>query len=98
MINKFLEIRKNYAFGDQYDYFNHPNCIGWTRTGNENHPGGIAVLISNGDNGIKNMQTASPNTTFIDITEHIKEPVVTNKEGWGNFLCQGESVSVWIPK
>lgn len=98
ILDKFLEVRKNHAFGDQYDYFNHPNCIGWTRTGNEDHKGGIAVLISNGENGLKNMQTASPNTTYIDLTEHINTPVVTNNDGWGEFLCLAESVSVWIPK
>jgi len=98
IIEKFLDVRKKYAFGDQYDYFDHPNFVGWTRTGNEHHHGGIAVLISNGENGLKNMQTTSPNTTYIDITEHIDKPVLTNNEGWGEFLCQAGSVSVWIPK
>jgi len=98
MIDNFLKVRKNYAFGDQYDYFDHPNCVGWTRTGNEAHPGGVAVLLSNGENGLKNMQTASPNTSYIDITEHIKDTVVTNSEGWGEFHCLAGSVSVWIPK
>lgn len=98
LIDKFLEARKNYAYGDQYDYFDHPDCVGWTRTGDEKHQGGMAVLISNGDEGHKHMQTASPNTTYIDITEHIDKPVVTNDDGWGEFLCQEASVSVWIPK
>ena len=98
MIDKFLEVRKKYAYGDQFDYFDHPNCVGWTRTGNENHQGGIAVLISNGENGLKTMQTASPNTTYIDITEHINKPVLTNNEGLGEFLCPARSVSVWIPQ
>jgi alpha-amylase len=98
IIDKFLDARKKYAFGDQYDYLDHPNCIGWTRTGNEKHQGSIAVILSNGENGLKNMQTASPNTTYIDITEHIDDTVVTNNEGWGEFLCLAGSVSVWIPK
>ncbi len=98
LIDKFLEVRKNYAFGDQYDYFDHPNCIGWTRTGNEKHRGGVAVLLSNGESGQKNMQTSYPNTSYIDITEHINDHVVTNSEGWGEFHCLAGSVSVWIPK
>lgn len=98
MIDKFLDVRKNYAFGDQYDYFDHPDCVGWTRTGNEDHQGGIAVLLSNGENGLKNMQTGSPNTSYVDITQHVKKTIVTNSEGWGEFLCQAASVSVWIPK
>ncbi len=98
IIDKFLEARKTYAFGDEYDYFDHPNCVGWTRQGDENHKGGVAVLLSNGDDGLKNMQTPSPDTTYIDITEHINAPVVTNSEGWGEFRCRAGSVSVWVPK
>lgn len=98
IIDKYLEVRKNLAYGDQYDYFDHPNCVGWTRTGNEDHPGGIAVLISNGDDGFKSMQIASPNTTYIDATEHLDNEVVTNDQGWGDFNCPAGSVSVWIPK
>lgn len=98
IIDKFLQVRRNFAFGDQYDYFDHPNCVGWTRSGDEIHRGGIAVLISNGENGRKNMQTASPNTIYFDLTEHISQPIMTNNEGWGEFLCQAASVSVWITK
>jgi alpha-amylase len=98
IIDKFLNAREKYAYGDQFDYFDHPNCVGWTRMGNEDHQGGMAVLISNGESGQKNMQTASPNTAYIDLTKHINTLVVTNNEGWGEFLCQASSVSVWIPK
>jgi alpha-amylase len=98
LIDKFLAVRKKFAFGDQYDYFDHPNCVGWTRTGNEEVPNGMAVLMSNGEVGLKHMETGSPNTTYTDITEHINETVVTNKDGWGEFRCQAGSVSVWLPK
>jgi len=98
IIDKFLETRKKYAYGDQYDYFDHPNCVGWTRPGDENNKGGMAVLLSNGEDGFKNMQTASVNITYVDITEHINDPVVTDNEGWGEFRCPAGSVSVWVPK
>jgi len=98
MIDQFLFVRKKYAYGDQYDYFDHPNCIGWTRIDNKNNLGGIAVIMSNGRDGRKKMQTASANTTYIDLTKHIEESVVTNEGGWGEFRCNGGSVSVWIPE
>ncbi len=98
MIDNFIQARKSYAWGDQYDYFDHPNCIGWTRTGNEEHPGGMAVLLSNGDDGKKFMETGSPDTAYVDITGHIDEKVTTNRDGWGEFRCKGGSVSVWVPK
>lgn len=98
IIDKFLYVRKDYASGEQKDYFDHPNCIGWTRSGNATNHGGIAVLLSNGDNGFKNMQTTSPNTSYIDITENVGDTIVTDNDGWGEFRCLERSVSVWIPK
>jgi alpha-amylase len=97
LIDKFLYARQNYAFGKQYDYFDHANTIGWTRLGDEDHPGGMAVILTNGSDGSKRMEVGQPNTTYIDLTEHIKEPIVTDADGWGDFLCQGNSVSVWVP-
>ncbi len=97
LIDKFLYARRTYAYGEQYDYFDHPNTIGWTRLGDREHPDGMAVILSNGDIGIKFMEVGQPNRTYIDITEHICEPVSTNKDGWGEFRCNAGSVSVWVP-
>lgn len=98
LIDKFLEARQAYAYGEQYEYFDHPSMIGWTRQGDPEHPGGLAVVLSNGEGGSKCMEIGHPNCTYIDITEHIKEPVTTNDEGWAEFSTQGGSVSVWVPQ
>lgn len=98
MIDNFLKARRDHAWGEQHDYFDHPNCVGWTRTGNEENPGGMAVLLSNGEEGKKHMETGSRNTTYFDITEHINETIETNNDGWGEFRCNAGSVSVWVPK
>ena len=98
LIDKFLEARRTYAYGDQYDYFDHPNTIGWTRLGTEEFPGGMAVVLSNGDAGSKWMEIGHANKTYIDITEHVEEPVTTNEEGWADFRCEAGSVSVWVPE
>jgi alpha-amylase len=42
------------------------------------------------------MKVGKPHTQFYDVTEHIKEPVYTNEYGWGEFRCNGGSVSVWV--
>ena len=97
LIDKYLLVRRDFTYGEQYDYFDHPNCVGWTRTGNDDHPGGMAVILSNSEAGAKHMKTASPDTTFVDITEHVTEPVVTDSEGNGEFRCSAGSVSVWVP-
>jgi alpha-amylase len=96
LLDKFLFVRQTYGYGHQYDYFDHPNTIGWTRLGDEEHPGGMAVILSNSEEGTKFMEIGQANCKYIDITEHIKEPVITDNNGWGNFSCQGGSVSVWI--
>ena len=98
IIDKFLLARQTYAYGAQYDYFDHANTIGWTRLGDKEHPGGMAVILSNGEEGTKSMEVGQPNRTYIDITEQIDEPVVTNDDGWGEFRCQAGSVSVWVPQ
>ncbi len=97
LIDKFISVRKQYAYGNQYDYFDQPDCIGWTRTGNNENPHGMAVILSNGDESSKNMETGSPNTTYFDISDHVNETVKTNNEGWGEFRSKAGSVSVWIP-
>jgi alpha-amylase len=98
LIDKFLQVRQTYAFGDQYDYFDHPNTIGWTRLGNDDHPGGMAVVLTNGEAGSKWMEVGQPDTYYVDITDHVATPVMTNEKGWGEFSCAAGSVSVWIPK
>jgi len=98
IIDRLLFARKQYAYGDQYDYFDHPDIIGWTRLGSEQHPGAMAVILSNGEGGSKWMEVGKPNATFYDITDHIKEPIKTNEHGWAEFRCNGGSVSVWLEK
>lgn len=96
LIDKFLYVRKHYAHGEQYDYLDHPNRVGWTRLGNQQNPKAMAVLLSDKLGGPKWMEVGKPNTKFIEYTEHVKEPVYTNEWGWGEFKCNGSSVSVWI--
>ncbi len=96
LIDKFLYARQAYAYGEQRDYFDHPNTIGWTRQGDDEHPGGMAVILSNGGDGWKRMEMGQANCTYVDITEKIKEPVTTNDEGWAEFRTLGGSVSVWV--
>ncbi len=96
LINKFLFARKAYGFGDQHDYFDHPNTIGWTRLGNNDHPGSMAVVLTNGGDGYKWMNMFRTNAQYADITGHVGNLVTTNSDGWGQFPCLGGKVSVWL--
>lgn len=98
-IDKLLQARCSYAFGVQRSYFDHPNCIGWTREGDEQHSG-CAVLMSNGDNGNKFMEIGKryAGRIFIDMLGKNPSEVKINSDGWGEFLAPAGSLSLWIER
>lgn len=96
IIDRLLFARNHFAYGPQYDYFDHPDVIGWTRLGSAAHPQAMAVIMSDGPGGSKWMEVGKPHTAFYDVTEQIKEPIQTNEHGWAEFRCNGGSVSVWL--
>ena len=98
---KILKVRANLAYGMQKDYLDHNNCIGWTRSGdNEHKNSGLAVLMSNGDEGFKEMEIGKhfAGKMFIDVLGNRTEEVTIDENGRGEFFCQSGSVSVWILK
>lgn len=97
LVDRFLHARMAHAWGDQHDYLDDPQCIGWTRAGDEAHPGGLAVVMSNGEGGVKHMHLGVPNTPYRDVTGHITDVVLTDGEGSGDFSCTAGQVSVWVP-
>ena len=98
-IDNLLHARAHFGYGIQRDYFDHPNCIGWTREGDHEHAG-CAVLLSNGDNGTKSMEmgTRYSGKVFIDMMGKNTGEVMINDEGWGEFYAPAGSLSVWISK
>lgn len=96
VIDRLLAARNECGHGPQVDYLDHPNHIGWARLGNDEHPRAMAVLLSDGGEGKKWMDVKRANATFTDILGHVAHPVTTNAEGWGEFACNGGSVSVWV--
>jgi len=92
-----LQARNQFAYGPQRDYFDHANCIGWTREGDEEHKG-CAVVLSNGDAGNKTMKIGKEyaGQTFIDLLKKHPADVVINEVGWGELYVTPGSVSVWV--
>ena len=55
-LKTILELRKERSYGEQHDYFDHPDYIGWTCEGDDEHiKSGLAVVISNKGDGEKRM-------------------------------------------
>lgn len=100
-IEELMQARKQFAYGQQRDYFDHANCVGWTREGiDENENSGCAVLLSNGDDGFKSMEVGARHSgkKFVDLLGTVQEEVEINQDGWGEFKVNAGSVSVWIAK
>jgi alpha-amylase len=98
-IEQLMQARKRFAYGEQRDYLDHANCIGWTREGDDEHPGsGCAVLLSNGEDGFKTMEVGKRHAgkVFIDQLGKRQEKVTIDEEGKGEFHVTGGTVSVWI--
>jgi len=93
-----MKARKNFAYGTQRDYFDHWNIVGWTREGDEEHPSGLAVLLSNGEGGTKWMEVGIKHAgkVFYDYLGNIQHYVTINADGWGEFITNGGSVSAWV--
>jgi len=96
VLDTLLYARKELAYGEQKDYFDDPNCIGWTRSGNE---GGtpLAVTISNDVANSKTIEIGSDwaGQTFHDILGNCSDTVTIDEDGWGDFPVSEKSVSVW---
>ncbi len=95
-----MKARKDFAYGMQRDYLDHPNCIGWTREGNDTSKTGCAVLLSNGDDGNKWMEVGSKfaGKVFVDYLQTSEGEITINEHGWAEFRVKGGKVSVWVPK
>jgi len=98
IIDKLLSLRLNYANGKQNDYLDHPNCIGWTREGDEEHAAGLVILLINSDEGYKDMYIGKQHTgkEYTDYLGNREEKVTINEEGIGTFGCAPGSMSVWV--
>lgn len=100
-LETLLQLRQRSAYGVQRDYFDHPNCIGWTREGiAEQEQSGCAVLISNSEEGFKAMEIGKhfAGKTFVDSLGKHAEEIVVNQDGWADFKVTAGSVCAWVPK
>ena len=99
ILDIILKVRKYFAYGDQIDYFNHKNVIGFTRTGDSDHANsGVAVVMSDERGGCIQMNVGKKlaNTVFYDCTGNLSETVYVDNDGNGIFYCKDGSVSIWI--
>ncbi len=94
---ELLQARQRFAHGVQTLYFDHPNCIAFSRSGTDEDPGCV-VVMSNGDDGEKtiNLGENFANKTWRDYLGNREETISTNEAGEATFTCNGGGVSVWV--
>ncbi|AOM81469.1 alpha-amylase [Salisediminibacterium beveridgei] len=101
LLDPLLDARYHLAYGEQTDYFDHANTVGWIRHGVDDLTGsGCAVVISTGDEGFKDMQVDQTLTgsVWIDVTGNRTDEVEVSEDAIGRFTVNGGSVSVWAQK
>lgn len=98
-LEPLLQARRRHAYGTQREFFDDPNCIGWTREGDEEHSG-CAVVLTNSGADQKRMEvgTRYAGKIFVDLLQKCTGEVAIDEEGWGEFPVAPGSVSVWVEK
>ena len=89
--------RKLYAYGEQNDYFDNPNLIGWVRRGTWDRPAGCAVVLSNADVGEVRMFVGEMHKgeKWTDILGCEQKEVEIGEDGFGVFAVGSCSVAIY---
>lgn len=98
-IDILLQIRQERVYGPQHDYFDHPDIVGWTLEGNEEHGSrGVAVILTNRTGGEKTMYVGSQHAgeLWFDAMTAQSQEVTIGEDGNAVFSCADGSLSVWI--
>lgn len=96
-LEALIRARQIYAFGVQTDYFDHANCIAFSRSGTDEHPGCV-VIMSNGDEGEKQVEMGEgfAGKSWRDYLGNREEMITCDENGSALFHCNAGSVSVWV--
>ena len=98
-LKTLLLLRRDRAYGEQVDYFDDKNIIGFTRLGDDDHyKSGMAVIISDKYEGSKRMYvgTKFAGERFFDALGNREDEITIGEDGFVDFIVNGGSVSVYV--
>lgn len=98
-LKTLLKIRDRYAYGQEHLYFDDGSLVGFTREGDGEHPdSGVAVLLTDSVGGSKRMYVGRglAGKHLVDAMGKRPETVFIGEDGWGEFVVDNGSVSVWV--
>ncbi|RMZ82365.1 hypothetical protein DV737_g2107, partial [Chaetothyriales sp. CBS 132003] len=92
--------RKLYSYGEQNDYFDNPNCIGWVRRGTWDHPDGLAVIMSNTGESEKRMFVGEVHKgeKWTDILGWEQKEIEIGDDGFGLFPVGNVTLRIYVNK
>lgn len=97
---QLMRLRRTHAHGEEHDYFDHPEIIGFTREGLREEPGsGLAFMCTNGPAGEKRMYVGQQ---FAGRMYHCvlgsQADVRIDENGCGLFRVDSGTISVYVPR
>ena len=97
-IDILAKLRVHFAYGNQDDYLQSSDLIGWVRHGEEDHPNKCAIVISSGNMNTLKMFLGleESNKEYSDYTGNNEGKVTIDQEGFGEFMVGSGSISVWV--
>lgn len=101
VIDTLLQLRQRCAYGDQWNYFDHRNTVGFVRPGSVERPGsGLALLISNADDGYKWMHVGAHHAheEWVEATGCCPgQRICIGDDGAACFYVPSGKLAVWVP-
>lgn len=97
-LDKLLNIRKYFAYGDQEDYCEEKNLIAFKRAGTEENPHKLLVIASNGEENELSVFVGKEEEgkTYVDYLGNCEAQVLIDEEGYGLFKVSKMSISCYI--
>lgn len=97
-LEMLMKLRTTMTFGNQVDYFDDPNCIGWVLTGdNTQKDSGMAIVMTDSQGQEKEMTISAlhKGKTFVDILGNNDKKVTLDENGRGIFPVNNGQISIY---
>ncbi len=97
LLHKLLNLRQNYAKGEQNDYWEREDLIGWVRRGEgEEQPLAVLMTIREAQELRMFVGEKQAGQRYVDVI-HEEQPAVTiGEDGFGLFTVPAGSLSCWV--
>lgn len=98
IIDTLSKLRKQYAYGDEKIYYEGQHCLGFVRTGDEDHPDALVTILSTKDESTIKMLVGKSHEgkVFADFLGNHEAKVTIDEEGYGEFPVSEKTVSVYL--